>query len=139
MKAKDFPRPSDQVKLASLDMRLQHVLLEALSVVRFTLIWGFRGEGDQNAAYNDVPPRSFQKWPDSKHNKLPSLAVDVAPFPGLYSRPPQDFYFLAGIIKGVGAQLGIPLVSGCDWDGDGETQDQRFHDLGHIELKDITV
>jgi peptidoglycan L-alanyl-D-glutamate endopeptidase CwlK len=126
-----FAIPS-KLKLASLDVRLQTVLLEAIKYADFSIIWGHRGEKSQNDAY--AKGTSQARWPDSPHNKLPSLAVDVAPWPGLYDRPAQDFYYLSGIIKGVATQLGIPVRCGCDWDGDGDTQNQRLHDLGHIEL-----
>jgi len=29
----------------------------------------------------------------------------------------------------------IPVRVGCDWDGDGQTKDNNFDDLVHIELK----
>jgi hypothetical protein len=31
-------------------------------------------------------------------------------------------------------ELGIAIRCGADWDGDGLTSDQSFHDLAHIEL-----
>lgn len=45
-----------------------------------TVLCGFRGEVDQNAAYD--AGRSKLRFPQSKHNKTPSHAVDVAPYVG---------------------------------------------------------
>lgn len=44
-------------------------------------ICGHRGKAEQNAAYNAKPKRSELKFPHSKHNKVPSLAADVVPYP----------------------------------------------------------
>lgn len=44
-----------------------------------TVICGFRGEREQNQAFADGT--SETPWPRSKHNREPSDAVDVAPYP----------------------------------------------------------
>ncbi len=121
-------------QLSTAHGKLQLLCRTAILVTDFTVVEGHRNRERQNAAYHANPRRSWVLWPNGKHNNMPSLALDVAPYPGLYKRPNQDFYFLMGTLKGVASQLGIDVRCGCDWDGDGETQDQRFHDLGHIEL-----
>jgi len=46
-----------------------------------TVLCGYRGEADQNAAFDSGA--SQLRYPRSKHNKTPhSLAVDVAPYVG---------------------------------------------------------
>ena len=121
-------------KLVSCDPRLITVLQEAIRYIDFAVIWGHRDKEFQDKAVAEG--KSQTPWPTSKHNSMPSKAVDIALWPGLYERPKEDFYYLMGIVKGVACMLGISVRCGTDWYGDGETQDQRVHDLGHIELKE---
>ena len=44
-----------------------------------SVIAGFRGENDQNAAF--AAGKSKLQWPKSKHNSRPSMACDLVPFP----------------------------------------------------------
>jgi len=43
-----------------------------------TIICGYRGKGAQELAF--MTNKSQVHWPNSRHNKKPSLAVDVAPY-----------------------------------------------------------
>ncbi len=52
---------------------------ECLEVDDITVLCGYRGEKEQNDAF--ARGTSKLKWPHSKHNQLPSLAVDIAPYP----------------------------------------------------------
>ena len=58
---------------------LQMVMLAAIKKTDFSVICGYRGEKEQNEAY--ASGNSKLKWPQSKHNKTPSEAVDVVPYP----------------------------------------------------------
>ena len=58
---------------------LQMVMLAAIKKTDFSVICGFRGEKEQNEAYSSG--NSNLKWPQSKHNKKPSEAVDIVPYP----------------------------------------------------------
>jgi len=58
---------------------LQMVMLSAIKKTDFSVICGFRGEKEQNEAY--ASGNSKLKWPQSKHNKTPSEAVDIVPYP----------------------------------------------------------
>ncbi len=44
-----------------------------------SVICGYRGKDAQDKAYDDT--LSDLKFPQSKHNRIPSLAVDVVPYP----------------------------------------------------------
>jgi peptidoglycan L-alanyl-D-glutamate endopeptidase CwlK len=44
-----------------------------------SLICGFRGEEAQNEAYRTK--HSMLKFPKSRHNKIPAMAVDIYPYP----------------------------------------------------------
>ena len=67
-----------------------------------TVTWGHRGEEDQNQAYKDG--FSKLKYPDSKHNKRPSFAVDVVPYPTLYSDRGEMMRF-GNFVMGVATML----------------------------------
>ena len=67
-------------RLKQCDPRLQKILNHAIKEVDFTILCGHRNEEDQNEAYRTG--KSTKRWPQSKHNKKPSLAVDVAPWFG---------------------------------------------------------
>lgn len=66
-----------KMRLAELDERLANVLLEVALTKDFVVVCGHRNEADQNDAFKRKV--SKVKWPDSKHNSLPSQAVDIAP------------------------------------------------------------
>lgn len=56
---------------------LQELCHEAIKEIDFMVICGHRGEAEQNKAYAEG--KSKLKYPRSKHNKSPSLAVDLCP------------------------------------------------------------
>jgi len=75
------------------------------------------------------------EWPNSKHNSLPSRAIDVAPYP-IDWKDIARFTQLIGAYKGVALMLGYRIRCGCDWDQDGDIRDQTFMDYPHIEILD---
>lgn len=92
---------------------------------------GHRSEAEQNEAF--LKKKSKLKYPDSKHNKFPAMAVDADPYPINYENI-ERYYFFGGYVKGVAKALGIKIRWGGDWDRDTETNDQSFNDLPHFEL-----
>ena len=76
------------------------------------------------------------KWPDGKHNKMPSEAVDVVPYiNGKASWDKLHCCVLAGIVLACAVRLGESVRWGGNWDMDGEPiTDQDFQDLVHFEL-----
>jgi peptidoglycan L-alanyl-D-glutamate endopeptidase CwlK len=79
---------SSLLKLATCDARLQQ-LVTALAadvdsglvpgVSDLTVLCGYRGQAEQDKAFRDGA--SKLQWPRSKHNRTPSAAVDIAPYP----------------------------------------------------------
>ena len=121
-------------RLQTCDVRLQKVLRTAIkNGPDFTVLCGWRSEADQRKAVESG--RSRTPFPKSKHNKTPSLAVDVAPYP-LDWEDIGRFRALVSYILGVGAGLGIELRSGADWDRDWKHDDHKLIDWPHIELVD---
>jgi hypothetical protein len=109
-------------------------------VYDFTIVWGWRGEKDQNQAF--LTNASGKRWPESKHNiidingKPQSIALDFAPWVnnGIPWKDEHAFAVLGGMFIAAGAELKLPVRYGGDWDMDGETTDQRLMDWGHVEL-----
>lgn len=102
---------------------LREILHRAILEYDFSVICGHRGEAEQNYAYDQG--FSKLKWPHSKHNSYPSLAVDIAPYPILW----QDvvrFTELSKIIKRIAAEMTIPIIWGGDF--------HSFFDGAHYEL-----
>ena len=126
-----FGRTSKK-RLKTCDERLQSLFNEVVKVFDCSILVGHRGEEDQNKAYKEG--NSQVKWPKGKHNKKPSSAVDVAPYP-IDWEDRERFSYFAGFVKGVAYRLNIPLRWGGDWDGDTELSDNNFDDLVHFELR----
>jgi peptidoglycan L-alanyl-D-glutamate endopeptidase CwlK len=88
-----------------------------------TIICGYRDQREQDAAFK--AGNSKLRWPKSKHNRCPSLAVDVAPFIGGKANHSDWalFHKLAPIVKNEWAKMledgtappGEDLVWGGDW------------------------
>jgi len=94
-----------------------------------TVLCGHRNQEDQDRAY--VLGNSKLKWPNSKHNSTPSMAVDVAPYPVDWNNI-DSFKQLAVIVKSVWDEMtdderdGYHLVHGADW---------KMKDWPHWELR----
>ena len=118
-------------KLETLHSDLQLILNEVIKIYDFSIICGHRNEAEQNEAFNSG--HSKLKYPDSKHNNLPSTAVDLAPYPIDWDNRDR-FVFLAGIIYSVSQQLGIAIRFGGNWSVSWQFEKQKFDDLVHFEL-----
>lgn len=121
--------------LEELDERWEPILAEARdNIGDISLICGHRGPAEQNRAFDSG--NSKVRWPDGKHNKFPSLAVDLQPYP----LPSTEYKlrialaYLAGGIVEIARKRGITVRWGGDWDRDGDVADQNFDDLYHLEI-----
>lgn len=117
--------------LATCHPDLQRLMHEVIKYVDFSITCGYRGEAEQNAAFK--AGNSKLKFPNGEHNKMPSRAVDFAPYP-LNWKDAESFTLLAGVIYGVACTMGIKLRLGIDWDGDFNTLEHSFRDRPHAEL-----
>lgn len=120
-------------KLATCDDRLQRVFNEVIKYFDCTVIEGHRGEAAQNKAFAEG--KSKLKYPQGKHNKTPSLAADVLPYPIDWNDTNRMRYF-AGFVVGIAASMGITIRWGGDWNQNTELKDNSFNDLPHFELAD---
>jgi len=107
-----------------------------------TILCGHRGRAAQDAAYSSGA--SKLRWPRSKHNKWPSLAVDVSPWLDTdddgdteASWDWDDYHAFAPLVKSEWAKMaaeglvptGVTLSWGGDW--------RSFKDGPHWELRGI--
>jgi peptidoglycan L-alanyl-D-glutamate endopeptidase CwlK len=112
---------------------------EVIKYYDCSIVYGHRGEIAQNEAY--AAGNSQLKWPNSKHNKFPSHAVDAAPYEktAIDWGKLQSAYF-AGWVKGIAARLleegkiTHTIRCGIDWDMDNDVDDTKFWDACHFEL-----
>ena len=95
-----------------------------------TILCGSRNKEEQDAAY--AAGNSKLKYPNSKHNKTPSLAVDVAPYP-IDWKDIAAFKELGALVKSVWSTMSITEKAGyqLSWGGDWE----KFKDMPHFELR----
>ena len=122
-------------RLETCDQRLQDILNEAIKLVDFTVIEGHRSEEKQNKLFD--LGKSKVRFPNSKHNSIPSKAVDIAPWQnGINWSDTRRFAYYAGIIRGIAHAKGITVKLGFDWDGDGDINEHSFLDFPHIEIID---
>jgi peptidoglycan L-alanyl-D-glutamate endopeptidase CwlK len=138
------------------DIKLQILCNDVINYTDYSVVTGHRDKLSQNQLY---PKFSKVNWPNSKHNSMPSQAIDVAPYIKPYgillghkaqlikiscvrntSTEQANIFVLKayarliGIFEGVAYTHNIKLRVGMDWDGDFDLLDQSFHDLMHIEL-----
>ena len=115
-------------RLKGVDAKLVNVLNELVKIMDVTIIEGLRTKERQE----ELVKQGASKTKFSKH--IQGKAVDVAPYP-IDWEDRDRFHYMGGMIRGIAQQLNIPVRWGGDWDGDGETKDNRFDDLVHVEIK----
>lgn len=122
---------TSKARLETCHPLIQEILNEAIKYIDFSVLCGHRNEADQQKAV--VGGFSKVNFPNSKHNSMPSIAADVAPYPIDWDDV-KRFAYLMGIIKGIAMIKGIKIRTGIDWDSDGDITDHKFMDWPHFEL-----
>ena len=130
-----FSKTSEE-RLLTADIRLVECFYDALAVspVDFGISCGHREEVAQMIAYQEG--KSKLSWPDSKHNRNPSEAVDFYPYiagQGAVWNEPKLFYLIAGLVLAFGHDRGFNLRWGGAWNGK-LNGPEEFNDLPHIEI-----
>lgn len=94
-----------------------------------TVLCGYRGEKEQRAAF--IAGKSKLLYPNSKHNSVPSRAVDIAPYSeklkGVDWRDIPAFEDMCNRIERIAERLKIKIRLGRDF---------SFKDYPHVELHD---
>lgn len=126
-------------RLRTCEPDLQELFHHVLQTHDCTILTGHRTQADQQQAFDEG--KSQVVYPNSKHNKYPSLAVDAAPYP-IDWEDHKRFVYFAGIVKGIATGLGMKIRWGGDWNSDNRLSGrqkysdplQKFDDLVHFEL-----
>lgn len=123
--------PGSEIKLQSAHPSLISLVRMVAAKIPCMVVEAHRDEVAQHLAYESH--HSTLEWPNSKHNHLPSLAVDLAPLP--YN--PNDvrlLYYFGGYVCATAQAAGIKIRWGGNWDDDLQLSHQKFLDLYHYEL-----
>ena len=119
-------------RLNTCDSKLQKVFNEVIKHVDCSILEGHRDKDRQNKLHEEG--KTKVKYPNGRHNRQPSSAVDVTPYPVDWKDRERQTLF-AGFVIGVASQMDINLRWGGDWDQDFQVTDNRFDDFPHFELK----
>lgn len=101
-----------RAKLDTCDKRLQDLFNKVIVSRDCTILEGHRNEALQNKAFEEG--NSKVEYPNSKHNKTPSQAVDVMPYP-IDWEDRQGLLEFANFVEGVAAGMGITVEWGGRW------------------------
>lgn len=110
-------------KLASCAPDLQRLFQEVIKTHDIIILEGHRGREEQEQDYANGTSKA--RWGQSKHNTVPSQAVDVAPYP-IDWKNTQGFKNLAAFVLATAEGMGIKIR----WGGNFTT----IRDLPHYEL-----
>ena len=69
----------------------------------------------------------------SKHNTVPSQAIDVVSYPISWTDDNQAFYF-SGHVMGIAKMMGINIRYGGDFNRNNQVSDEGFSDRYHFEI-----
>lgn len=122
---------SSSRRLDEADERLQRLMKQVLLTYDHSILCGHRNEEDQNYAY--LTKASKLRYPESKHNSLPSKAIDIQPYP--YNNL-WDLHHFIGYVQATAEWMGIKIRCGRDWNDNMRSDDETFLDVFHIELVD---
>ena len=125
-----FGRSSSE-KLSTACIELQNICNQVIKIYDFSVIEGFRTKDRQNQLFSEG--KSKVQFPNSKHNKNPSDAIDIVPYPVDW-QDDQRFFFLAGLMFQEAQNQGVKLRWGGDWRGEYRFKENRFKDLPHFEV-----
>lgn len=124
-----FSRASAQ-RLATCHADIRRVCENVIKTYDITILEGHRNKTDQEQYFSQG--KSQLHYPHSKHNSLPSLAVDVAPYPVDWSDTAR-FCTMWEVFRAVAQQLREcgEITSHFEWGGNWK----KFKDYPHIEIK----
>ncbi len=117
--------------LATVDDRLKEICREVIKVYDFKVVCGHRDKEDQEKAFKEG--KTKKHFPDSKHNKDPSTAIDIYPYP-IDFNDRERFVLLAGLMIATAESKGYILRWGGAWNGLKTMKNNKFDDLPHFEI-----
>lgn len=125
-------------RLRTCHQDLQTIFNYVVKYFDCTVICGHRTKEKQDEVYRQG--YSQVRWPNSKHNSNPSMAVDAVPWPIDWENTDRMKFFIgyvlgiARMLKDYGA-IEHDLITGIDWDADTFLKDHKFSDHPHFQLK----
>lgn len=134
-------------KLSTCHPDIQKVILEAIKLYDFTVLYGTRTVDEQFELYKQGRTLKDGVWvktgstvtnldgktKKSMHNYTPSKAIDIAPYPIDWNNL-ERFKELSKVVLKCAKDLNVNLVWGADWDSDGNILEHSFRDYPHYEL-----
>jgi len=114
--------------------------ISGITIHDCSILCGHRDEVAQDLAYKQG--NSQVQWPDSKHNVLPSNAVDSAPYhaakPHIHWNDIDEMEAYKRLVFICAEKRGVKIRWGADWNMDGVRVDkdpnERLLDGPHFEL-----
>lgn len=118
---------------------IQDLLNECIKYFDFSVIEGHRTTAEQQKVFAEGKSTLDGVNKKSRHQTLPSEAVDVMPWPPeLHGKNIWDdmerWCQFIGKVQGIALMMGISIRVGLDWNNDGSIKDHKFVDAPHIEL-----
>lgn len=126
-----FSKISDE-RLNTCHPLLQTLMREVVKNYDCAILCGHRNKEDQDKAFEGG--FSKVKFPNSKHNQYPSLAVDAAPVPIQWQNR-EKFIHFAGYVKGIADKIGIKIRCGIDFNNDGNFKNDNLFDGPHFQIE----
>ena len=117
-------------RLATCHTDIRKVCNELIKYIDFSVICGHRGKADQNKSFTEG--KSKLEWPKSAHNSVPSMAVDIVPYPcdwndiGAFKKLHGAFTVVAQQLFDEG-EIGSKFEWGGNW--------KKLKDYPHYEIK----
>ena len=114
-------------RLDQCDIRLQTLCKKMLECSDFdmTVTCGHRGKEEQEKAFKEG--KSKAHFGQSKHNSLPSKAVDICPYPINWDTNDIRWHKMVALAYDIASSLGFRIKCGAFF---------SFKDYPHIELDD---
>ena len=128
---------ASQERLSTCHKDLQTLFNTVLPLVDCSILEGHRGEEAQNQYFREG--KSQLRYPESKHNKSPSMAVDVAPWPIKWENI-ERFRFFGAYVIGIAdllfeqGAMAYHVRWGGDFNANQDWSDNTFSDYVHFEL-----
>jgi peptidoglycan L-alanyl-D-glutamate endopeptidase CwlK len=112
-------------RLSQCDSRLQQIAHKLIQEFDFVVLCGHRNKEDQEKAEREGHSR--EHWPHSKHNTLPSIAMDIAPEHPIDWNNLHRFNDMLDRVERIAKELGIVVRLGRNM--------PHLKDYPHVEIK----
>ena len=129
---RDFTR-KELIRLSEAEKSLEDLCEAVNEKFPIFIICGHRNKEDQELAV--ISGHSKVHYPNSKHNSLPSKAVDLCPYPINWDDR-KAFYEMYKVVMATAQEMGIKIRAGADFNQDGDLTNDKWVDRPHFEIED---